>query len=480
MNIKSYLICSIYTLFFMLASSDVLAAENIIGWSLTPSDGFPAFTQAGNSYRVSYTIYNNHPAVSMPLSTNISQNGQFDIVDECNGLTLAPQGQANSTCNISITLTPTQEQDQSIQVELAYGKNRVRLPMLSSSPLIGNGAQGKLIAYMPGYLPPATAQAIFNAGYTHILVAFGVFSTSSPGTITSAFDMVSKTLIQQMQRLGIKVLLSLGGASSDVPNTTVNFHDALTLAASATVFQDKFIASLESLIAEFGFDGFDFDIEFGLNKGSGGTISNPGGDIAVLANIINQMHTKHPSVLLTLAPQTVNISANSAFNEPFVTYSSLIMQTYASLTWVGVQVYNSGTIFGIDGNIYAPSNPNTPNASVALGVDLLASWPQGAPQFFQPYVSNLDPSQVVLGYLAPNASGAVDGGPPPIPTAIIKRAIQCLRTGVAGANSCDTYVPPQAYPGIGGVFAWQTVTDQSNNFNFATSLKNCVLYNNCS
>src|SRR5205085_9677737 len=115
-----------------------------------------------------------------------------------------------------------------------------------------------------------------------------------------------------------------------------------------------------------------------------------------------------------------------------------------------------------------------------LAADLLENWPQGAPRFFLPYISMLTPSQVVLGYLAPNAAGQVDGGPPPILQSTIKRAIQCLKTNTAGPNSCDTYVPPRAYPGLGGVFAWQTFNDQNNSFGFATGLRNCVLNGDCS
>lgn len=339
---------------------------------------------------------------------------------------------------------------------------------------------GRIIAYMPGWKTPPSASAVANAGYTHVLVAFGVFSTSSPGTILPAFDTVTAAYIQSLHAAGVKVLLSLGGASSSIANTTVNFHQVLTAASSPTVFQQTFVSSLEALMTQYGFDGFDFDIESGLN--GGGTFTNPTGDIAVLANIINTMHTAHPSLLLTLAPQIANVSATSGFDATWGNYASLVMQTYQSLEWVGIQMYNSGCAYGIDLICYDPNNTKSPNTSVAMATDLLANWPStistGQKTGFQPYISYLKPSQVVLGYPAPDASANSDGTPSAV-TSTIKRAIQCLRTAVASSTSCDTYIPPKAYPGIGGVFEWEITYDASNNFNFATSLSNCVKSGNC-
>ncbi|MBA2653159.1 MAG: hypothetical protein H0U73_12980, partial [Tatlockia sp.] len=84
----------------------------------------------------------------------------------------------------------------------------------------------------------------------------------------------------------------------------------------------------------------------------------------------------------------------------------------------------------------------------------------------------------VLGYPSPNASGASDGQPAAV-TGMIKRALQCLRTGIASSTSCGSYLPPKAYPGIGGVFEWEITYDANNNYQFATALKNCVMNGNC-
>ncbi|MDF1757446.1 MAG: glycosyl hydrolase family 18 protein [Legionellaceae bacterium] len=342
-----------------------------------------------------------------------------------------------------------------------------------------NTSQGRIIGFLAGWKNPPEASALANAGYTHILIAFGVFSTAKPGEVVPVFENVSASYIKSLQEAGIKVLLSIGGASSSAPDTSVNFHQVVAEVSSPEVFTQTFVASIGSLISEYGFDGIDFDIESGLN--SGGTFAQPEGDIATLASIINTLHSTYPSLLLTLAPQTANISATAGFDATWGNYSSLIMQTYQSLTWVGIKLYNSGCVFGIDMVCYDPNTTTSPDSSVAIATDLLENWPEesgGRATGFQPYVSYLKPSQVVLGYPAANAEGVSDGSPAAV-ISTIKRAIQCLRTGAPGATSCDTYIPPRQYPDIGGVFEWEVTYDENNNYKFAKELVNCVMNGQC-
>lgn len=348
-------------------------------------------------------------------------------------------------------------------------------------------SSGRMIGYLYGWTTPPAAADIATAGYTHVLIAFGLFSTTSYGTINmeaiSGFDLT--TYIQSLHQNGVKVLLSLGGASTGIPNTTVDFGSAVSNAASPSAFETTFVNNMLSLVQTYGFDGFDFDIESGLNATGQTSFSDPSSgcsnstysqacDIYYLANIINNFHEQSPSSMISLAPQIANMAATASFSSVWGNYASLIMQTRPALTWVGFQNYNSGCAFGINGVCY-PVSPETltsnPDAAVAFATDLLENWPTPT---FNPYISYLSPSQVVIGYVVKNGSGQSDGSPPAIPS-VVKNVITCLRSH----ENCATYTPPSVYPGIGGVFSWSINYDADNNYEFATSLAPCVVSGNC-
>jgi chitinase len=407
---------------------------------------------------------------SSPVSKNVNiANGTgADTVNLNRNIIYTVSSTAVPGYNTSFLPQPLTAKSGASEV-ITYQKQTTTPPVQGGSRIIG---------YLPGWKTPPSAASLANAGYTNILVAFGVFSTSNPGQIVSAFDTVSKEYITSLKNAGIKVSLSLGGASSSIPNTTTDFHQVLS-ARDPAAFQQTFVQSVESLVAQYGFDGVDIDIEHGLGDG---TFTNPTGDIGALKNIINQLHANNPNLIISLAPQVANIAATPGFDATWGNYASLVMATHNALSWVGIQLYNTGCAFGIDNFCYDPNLVQSPNFSVAMATDLLENWPSKDPlgrlTGFQAYISSLNPSQVVLGYPAPDASGNHDGGPV-TPTATIKRAIQCLRTAVAGPKSCDTYIPPRAYPGIGGVFNWEVTYDQNNNFRFATDLNACVKTGAC-
>ncbi|MCC2666320.1 MAG: hypothetical protein K0S63_236 [Gammaproteobacteria bacterium] len=374
----------------------------------------------------------------------------------------APAVTVNGTTYEAPALTVTVDSD-GITINLAYA---VRMP-----------SNGRVIGFLASWSQPyPTADQLSAAGYTHIMVAFGVFSTTNPGVISEgAFAGVTPEYINSLHAKGIKVLLSLGGASSGIPNTTVDFNAVRTHAGNDETFKTKFLDSIENLVQKYGFDGIDIDIEHGLNPE--GSFTAPTGDIAVLASILNTLHAKHPNLLITLTPQVANVRASNSFSDQNSNYAALIMQTHAALSWVGIQLYNAGNgcaAWGIDGNCYDSSGGNSSTFSVVMATALLQNWPQNNIRGFLPYISHLKPEQVVLGYPAPDRNGNADGTPVTYTTAI-KQAISCLSTG----KRCDGYTPPKVYGPIGGVFQWELSHDQNNDFRFAKDLSACVKQGQC-
>ncbi|HAT8591185.1 TPA: hypothetical protein F7Z63_04245 [Legionella pneumophila] len=477
----------------------------------------------GSSYQFStpaiqYNDYNCWPTFTpsslVASATNVpTTNLTYQCIQVVKDtVTLSVSGAPASLASLKIILTPndgSQTIEQTVDLANGVGSSAIYLTdgviyTLSSEAVPGYTVQfspqpltatanatvnialsqvttekGRIIGYIPGWKTPPTAQELASAGYTHVMIAFGVFSTNTPGVIVPAFETITKEYIQSLHQAGIKVILSLGGALTSIPNTTVDFHQVLVASSSPDVFKQTFINSLKGLISQYGFDGFDIDIEHGIN--AGGSFSQPQGDIAVLASIINTMYSQNPSLLITLTPQVANIAATSGFDQTWGNYASLTMQTHQSLAWVGIQLYNTGCAFGIDQVCYGPTPADAPDFSVAMATDLLENWPatvNGRPTGFQPYISYLRPSQIVIGYPSPNANGGSDGSPV-TPTTTIKRAIQCLKTAIVSNTSCGAYAPPRAYGNIGGVFNWEVTYDKNNQFKFAKELKDCVINGVC-
>jgi len=401
-------------------------------------------------------------------------NGSRSVLMNTCNTTIAVGG----SCTVSGTYTPTSA-GGAVTATLAYNG--------TSTSVVSSNTGGRVIGYLVGWNTPPSAASIAAAGYTHVMISFGVFSTTNPGTIVTTpitgFDLTS--YIRDLHAQGIQALLSIGGASTNIPNTTVNFHEAWTPIGAAP-FETNMVASMTSLATTYDFDGFDFDIEQGFSPAAtGATITNPGNDIPVLANIITTYRSANPGKLLTLVPQIANISATSGLNNTFGNYSSLIMQTGVApaLSWVGIQLYNAGCAFGIDCNCWDPNTlTTTPDPAVAFVEDLLQSWPSTCPlgqaSGFLAYTASLVDSQVALGFPVINGQGISDGSPPAV-LSVVKRAVQCLRTQTASSNSCDTYLPNNTYPNIGGVFSWNINNDASNSFQFSTGIYPCAVTGTC-
>ncbi|HEY3904577.1 MAG TPA: glycosyl hydrolase family 18 protein [Streptosporangiaceae bacterium] len=296
----------------------------------------------------------------------------------------------------------------------------------------GGGGSGGLPAHLlMGYwqdftngATPLTIAAV-PASYNLIAVAFGN-SDATPGQVTFSVDSgLSAALggytqqqfindIKTAQARGQKVILSVGGQ-----NGTVSVNDA----ASAS----NFASSVFALIQQYGFNGVDIDLENGVNP-------------TFMASALEQLESDvGPNLIITLAPQTVD--TQSAGSD----YLALALNIKTILTMINTQYYNSGTMNGCDGNLYAEGTENFMTALACTELE-----------------SGLSPSQVGLG-LPASTSAAGSGFVSP---SVVNAALDCL----AAKQNCGSFVPPTTWPGIRGVMTWSISWDASNGYNFANTV----------
>ncbi|MBV8803108.1 MAG: Thaumatin domain-containing protein [Gammaproteobacteria bacterium] len=139
---------------YSLFAFNTYAGENPISWSLSPVSGFPAETDVGSTYVVTYTLTNNMPFAS-PLSiTRAYTGGNYVVTNECNG-TLAPKGQPYSSCLIHIALQPIGARQNAITLTMAYGNNRVPLPTLTTTS-IAHITEENIVGHVTSPLPAVT------------------------------------------------------------------------------------------------------------------------------------------------------------------------------------------------------------------------------------------------------------------------------------------------------------------------------------
>jgi chitinase len=302
----------------------------------------------------------------------------------------------------------------------------------SSSGGGGGGGSGGLPAHiLMGYwqdfangATPLTLASV-PASYNLVAVAFGA-ATGTPGQVSFSLDpTLASDLggysqqqfindIATLQARGQKVILSVGGADG-----AISVDDA----ASASAFA----GSVYSLIQQYGFNGVDVDLENGV-------------DPTFMASALDQLESDvGSSLIITLAPQTVDTQSTGD------DYFELALDIKSILTMINTQYYNSGTMNGCDGNVYAEGTENFITALACTELE-----------------GGLSPAQVGVGL--PASSSAAGSGY--VSPTVVDDALDCL---ASGAN-CGSFVPPQTWPGIRGAMTWSINWDAANGYGFADTV----------
>jgi chitinase len=295
----------------------------------------------------------------------------------------------------------------------------------------GGGGSGLPAHLLMGYWQDFTngaeplTMAEVPTSYNLVAVAFGN-SDSTPGQVTFSLDSgLSSALggytqqqfisdIKTLQSRGQKVILSVGGQ-----NGTISVDDATSAG--------NFASSVYSIIAQYGFNGVDIDLENGVNP-------------QYMASALEQLESDvGSSLIITLAPQTVDTQSTGD------DYLALALDIKSILTMINTQYYNSGSMNGCDGNVYSEGTENFMTALACVEL-------QGG----------LSASQVGLGLPAsPSAAGSGYVSP-----TLVNDALDCL----AARANCGSFVPSTAYPSIRGVMTWSINWDASNGYNFADTV----------
>ncbi|HEY1571538.1 MAG TPA: glycoside hydrolase family 18 protein [Pseudonocardiaceae bacterium] len=283
-----------------------------------------------------------------------------------------------------------------------------------------------LTGYWQDFVNGATVMRLSAVPTTYDLVAVAFANaTTTPGAVSYDVDSgLSSALggytdanftsdIATLHSRGQKVIISVGGA-----NGTISVADS----TSATNFAN----SVNSLITRFGFDGVDIDLENGVNP-------------TFMSQALHSIAAAHPGVIITLAPQTVDMQSTGG------DYFQLALDIKSILTVVNMQYYNSGTMNGCDGNVYAESTENFMTALACIQL-------QGG----------LSPSQIGLGL--PASSSAAGGGV--VAPSLVNNAMDCLDMG----TNCGTFKPATTAPGFRGAMTWSINWDASNGFAFANTV----------
>ncbi|MFF9128637.1 chitinase [Streptomyces sp. NPDC014806] len=313
----------------------------------------------------------------------------------------------------------------------AAGESARSAAVTATTAAMGGGGGGgtglpkhAVTGYWQNFNNGATVQKLSDvpSAYDIIAVAFAD-ATTTPGAVSFTLDSAGlggytvdqfKADIRAKQAAGKKVIVSVGGQ-----NGTVSINDS----ASATNFAN----SVYALMQTYGFDGVDIDLENGLNA-------------TYMTQALRALAAKAgPSLILTMAPQTIDMQSPSAG------YFQTALNVKDILTVVNMQYYNSGSMLGCDGKVYSQGTVDFLTALACIQLQ-----------------NGLAPSQVGLGL--PASTRAAGGGY--VAPSVVNAALDCLTK----LTDCGTFKPSKTYADLRGAMTWSTNWDATAGNAWSTSV----------
>ncbi len=317
--------------------------------------------------------------------------------------------------------------------------------------LLAQAPSPALVGYFQNWqLPDAPYIPLdqIDARYNVVDVAFALPKPGTDYNMQFIPDQVSPvTFISQVQSLqtqGQKVLISVGGATAPI-------------SLDNTTERDSFVVSMTNIINTYNFDGLDIDLEGSSLSVSGGTISAPVDPAiinlidAIKAIMANYYAQNNQRLILTMAPETAFVQGGqSSYGGIWGAYLPVIDALRDSIDILHVQLYNSGSMFGIDGNIYTQG---TADFIIAMCEAVIQGFNTAGGLF-----AGLPASKIAVGLPAcPMAAG---GGFTSTDT--VKAAVDYLR-GNGPQPGSYTLVNPAGYSDLRGMMTWSINWDATPN-----------------
>ena len=346
-------------------------------------------------------------------------------------------------------------------------------PTVAPVPTSGSPNGHKLIGYWVGYGPAGSALPLREVSpqWDVIIVAFATPDKNAPeGTLRfrtpAGFDLGQfKADIAYLKSQGKKVMISLGGGGVYVPLDAPNCVS-------------NFVSSVSRIVADYGFDGVDIDLESPSLDLAPGDVDFKHPTTPSIVNLISGLRQLRdhfgPRFMISLVPEGTQIPAGYAsYGGQFGSYLPLTYALRDILSFIDVQDYNTPPLEGLDGEIYQAGSVDYHAAMTEL---LLQGFNVGGnpKQFFPP----LSADKVAVGFLTGDAT----------PTEV-SQAMDYLITGKRSGGTIDETGPPtlrrageklsrpytityelrrpSGYPGLIGAMFWTIDADRRDNYAFS-------------
>lgn len=450
------------------ASGYVVSPTSAIIVSLTKDTSLTFSARPRNLYTISTTVTDKTtgvPLSGVTVTLNVSGEEALTATTDVQGMASFSNVKEGSTGTVSYALAGhVFSPSTSSFSDLFDNLQLTSLGRVSAFTALPDNA---IIGYWHGWTGTGTLATTLKLSevddsYNVLIVSF--IETPASGTegygftpvLNVAYDDIygSKVAfiedIKAVKAKGIPVLVSIGGQ---------NGHIALSTPSE----RDTFVEGIKAIIDEYGFDGLDMDFEGGSMSFFSDLSSSlstswayadiPAGKLKYTIDAVNSLFdTYGEDFILTAAPEVYYVQVGyGAYSGTGLVgaFLPVIDNLRNHLDILQVQLYNTGSVSGADGNTYSQA---TPNFLVAMTDMLITGFKAGTTNI---HFDGLRPDQVAVGIPATPSAAPAGGFLAPA------TALKTLKYLKYHESYSGTYQTSEAYTTLRGVMTWSVNWDQS-------------------